>query len=135
MSYLTLLRWPRSSGGSLQSLTASMTAERRSINFFSAFGDLPGDDDGGEDAEEEEEHLAPEMVGITTITGGDLSCTADLCNRERNFIDLRREVAMSEFTSRNLGFTAKNPPKKESLALFTLSITFLAATQFPRRYS
>ena len=43
--YLTALRWPRSSGGSLRSLTASITPERRSAIF-------------GEDEEDEDEaHL------------------------------------------------------------------------------
>lgn len=100
MSYLTLLRWPRSSGGSLRSLTASITAERRSTSFFSAFGYLSGDDDGGgeDEAEDEEEeaYLVEEMVGTTAITTGDVSSTACPCNTQRNFIDLRRQAAISE---------------------------------------
>lgn len=57
---LTELRWPRSSGGSLRSLTASMTVDRRSTSFFSALEDVLDDDDGDnfdEEEEEEEAHL------------------------------------------------------------------------------
>lgn len=50
---LTALRWPRSSGGSFRSLTASMTVDKRSTSFFSVFGDLF--DCGGEEEEEEDE--------------------------------------------------------------------------------
>ena len=48
---LTALRWPRSSGGSFRSLTASMTVDKRSTSFFSVFGDLF--DCGGDEEEDE----------------------------------------------------------------------------------
>ena len=46
---LTELRCPRSSGGSFRSLTASITADRRSTIFFSGFADLVDDGDDEED--------------------------------------------------------------------------------------
>ena len=58
---LTALRWPRSSGGSFRSLTASMTADKRSTGFFSVFGDLF--DCGGDGDEEEEEDEADLVLG------------------------------------------------------------------------
>ena len=58
---LTALRWPRSSGGSFRSLTASMTVDKRLTSFFSVFEDLF--DCGGDEDEEEEEDKANLVLG------------------------------------------------------------------------
>lgn len=79
----TLLRWPRSSGGSLRSLTASITAERRSLSFLAVLG-LPEDEDDDDDDDDEEEE-EEENVAVKTKR-----------ERESIVIDLprRRQVAM-----------------------------------------
>lgn len=50
--HLTLLRCPRSSGGSLRSLTASITEASRS---FVTFLPVPGGEDGEDEDEDEDE--------------------------------------------------------------------------------
>lgn len=81
---LTALRWPRSSGGSFRSFTASITADRRSPSFFSVLEDLldeeADDGDGEEEEEEEEEHMGLSPPRPTTAD--------DLCIRDHDSGDL-----------------------------------------------
>lgn len=98
---MTELRWPRSSGGSLRSLTASMTADRRSTCFFSALGDVLDDDgdDFDEEEEEEEAHLGLDPPRATTAV--------DLQIRDHDLGDitvvLASRVAMFEHEWKPLG--------------------------------
>ena len=78
--HLTALRWPRSSGGSLRSLTASITADRRSVIFFSRFDDeefeeVVAVDDEDEEDEEEEAHLS---LDPSWLTNGDEMSAVEL---------------------------------------------------------
>lgn len=63
VSDLTLLRWPRSSGGSLRSLTASITEERRSVTFLLGFCEVWEEED---DEAEENNRLGSEKPWSTT---------------------------------------------------------------------
>lgn len=67
--YLTALRWPRSSGGSLRSLTASITPERRSVIFLS--GLLPGEVGEELEVDEEEAHRGLDTPRATVPINGD----------------------------------------------------------------
>lgn len=63
--HLTLLRCPRSSGGSLRSLTASITEERRSLVTF-----LLGLAEEEDDEDEDEAHL-PRLTIVRSPVVGD----------------------------------------------------------------
>lgn len=67
--YLTALRWPRSSGGSLRSLTASITPERRSVIFLS--GLLPGEVVEELEVDEDEAHRGLDTPRATVPINGD----------------------------------------------------------------
>lgn len=83
--YLTALRWPRSSGGSLRSLTASITPERRSVIFLS--GMLPGEVVEELEVDEEEAHRGLDTPRPTVPINGDdaaaLAARVAMARRER----------------------------------------------------
>lgn len=102
MGHLTELRCPRSSGGSFRSLTASITADRRSTNFFSVFSDLPdGEEDSDNDDDEEEARLSvgPPPWPTAIAAKVEFSGAGDLRSRddEDDDIVLVRRIAMARF--------------------------------------
>ncbi|POO01836.1 hypothetical protein TorRG33x02_026130, partial [Trema orientale] len=98
---LTELRCPRSSGGSFRSLTASITADKRSPSFFSGFGDLLDDvdeqDENDDDDDEARLRLEP-PPWPTAIIDRDESSAVDLRTRDDKDEDtvLARRAAMAK---------------------------------------
>lgn len=95
---LTELRWPRSSEGSLESLTASITTERRSTSFLSSFCGLWGD-------EGDEAHLNPDLTPWLAVTCDDDELFAvDILLSRDDVIVLWRRVPMASLDQVKLRF-------------------------------
>lgn len=105
MYYLTALRWPRSSGGSFRSLTASVTADKRSTSFFSALGDL-------HDSEEADARLklyAPPWPAAVTVkeeaTTVDLRMIDNDATVRGSRVAMAQAQAQSNSQSKDLGLS------------------------------
>lgn len=120
MLHLTLLRCPRSSGGSFRSLTASITAERRSTIFFCVFSDLfdGGEEEGDGDDDEDEARLSLEPPPPpTAIAGREEFSAADLRSRDDgDDIVLARRIAMTQWAG--LGLSRVSPAQSRNLFYF-----------------
>ena len=91
---LTELRCPRSSVGSFRSLTASITAERRSTSFFSGFSDLLDDDGDEEEEAEEARRSLPWPIARGGFSVVDLQIRGD---EEDDEIALASRIAMTRW--------------------------------------
>ncbi|PON56149.1 hypothetical protein PanWU01x14_183580, partial [Parasponia andersonii] len=94
---LTELRCPRSSRGSFRSLTASITADKRSPSFFSGFADLLDGVDKQDDDDEARLRLEP-PPWPTAIIDKDESSAVDLRTRDDKDEEtvLARRAAMAK---------------------------------------
>lgn len=84
VSDLTLLRWPRSSGGSLRSLTASITEERRSVTFPLGFCEVWEEED---DEEKEHNRLGLETPWLTMAKNDEEAWTEAAEFRNKGEVD------------------------------------------------
>lgn len=77
-------------------MTASITDERRSINFFSVFCDLLGEEHEDEDEDEDDDDDDHLRLDPMRAANGELSSGDNLEVRDQNGFVLGRRVAMAE---------------------------------------